>query len=68
MCSPAQIARLIFETGREWQRLPSSTGMQQAEKPATIALRTLVKRDVEFDIILTARAHFGFKKELTIIE
>jgi hypothetical protein len=42
--------------------------MQQAEKPATIALRTLVKRDVEFDIILTARAHFGFKKELTIIE
>jgi len=42
--------------------------MQQAEKLATIAFRTLIKRDVELDIILTARTHFGFKKELTIIE
>jgi hypothetical protein len=42
--------------------------MQQAEKPATIAIRTLIKRDVELNIVLTARAHFGFKKEFTIIE
>jgi len=42
--------------------------MQQAEKFATIAFRTPIKRDVELDIILTTRAHFGFKKELMIIE
>jgi len=42
--------------------------MQQAQKLATIAFRTLIERDMELDIVLTARAHFSLKKELPIIE